>query len=581
MKVLLMHPEDRLLQRDAPDKWDLIVDFGRAPISTYNEWSRRAGCPVMSLYDFGREVEDLFQTRNLLQLGMGRLLDRSGIDWWDILSLEIAPQFQQLMLVHRLANDLPQSCELYTTRPFPMATALRRLCHGALINLESGVGSALRSVRHYSDALSNLNAAQVVQVLQDKFDPEHEFRRRLAPREGGSGKPVVLLPSAYIGVSRVAVSYAALLPEVQFLLACARANGELQSLPANVRMVSLDSYFASASESETADLSNTWSVLKESLIRTSGEFECANAVGVLGRIPSLISWGIALRDAWSRVFEREDIAGCLCADDSNPYSRIPLILAKQSKIPALACHHGAMDAWMAVKTRHADFYLAKGEMERDYLVRTCRVPPQQIILGAPAAANPSLIEVPYSRSSRPWLVFFTEAYHTAAWRSEEVYGELLPRLAALARACGLELVFKLHPFESVEAHRRMLRRLLPKSEAARIHVIAGAPSAELWDKMRFALTGQSTVAVECTARNIPVFLCAWLRDSYTGYVQQYARFGIGQILDSAEQFADIPGLLELQSTTSPVTSKLRQVMNPETLRELLCGNSVVPLAAQG
>jgi len=99
--------------------------------------------------------------------------------------------------------------------------------------------------------------------------------------------------------------------------------------------------------------------------------------------------------------------------------------------------------------------------------------------------------------------------------------------------------------------------------------------------MRFALTGQSTVAVECTARNIPVFLCAWLRDSYTGYVQQYARFGIGQILDSAEQFADIPGLLELQSTTSPVTSKLRQVMNPETLRELLCGNSVVPLAAQG
>lgn len=581
MKVLLMHPEDRLPQRVASAKWDLVVDFGRAPVSTYNEWSRQAGCPVISLYDFGREVEDLYQTRNLLQLAMGRLLDRSGIDWWDILSLEIAPQLQQFMLVRRLANDLAPNCELYTTRPFPLARALQMLCHGTLINLKNGLGSALRRVRHYSEAFSNLNAAQVVQVLQDKFDPKHELRRRFAPHERGSGKPVVLLPSAYIGVSRVAITYAALLPDVQFLLACARSNGVLQSLPANVRMVSLDSYFASANESETADLLNTWSVLKESLIRTSGEFECADAVGVLGRIPSLIGWGIALRNAWSRVFEREDIAGCLCADDSNPYSRIPLILAKQNKIPALACHHGAMDAWMAVKTRHADFYLAKGEMERDYLVRTCRVPMQQIILGAPAAANPTSIDIPYRPSSRPWLVFFTEAYHTAAWRSDEVYRELLPRLSSLARACELELVFKLHPFESAEAHRRMLRRLLPKSEAARIHVIAGAPSAELWDKTRFALTGQSTVALECTDRGIPVFLCAWLRDSYTGYVQQYARFGIGQILDSAEQIADIPNLLESQPIVGPVKNKLRQAMNPETLRELLCGDSVLPLAAQG
>jgi hypothetical protein len=580
MKVLLMNPEDRLPQRDAPGKWDLVVDFGRAPVSTYNEWSRKAGCRVVSLYDFGREVEDLYQTRNLLQLGMGRLLDR-GIDWWDILSLEIAPQLHQLMLAHRLAKDLASNCELHTTRPFPLATALQRLCGSALINLETGIDSARRSVRHYSEALSNLNATQVVQVLQDKFDPQHELRRRFAPHEHGSGKPVVLLPSAYVGVSRIAVSYATLLPDMQFLLACARGNGELKSLPSNVRMVSLDSYFSGADESQTADLLNDWIALRESLIGASGEFECADAVGILGRIPSLIGWGIALRNAWSRVLDTEDIVGCLCADDSNPYSRIPLILAKQNEVPALACHHGAMDAWMAVKTRHADVYLAKGDMERDYLVRTCRVPPQQIILGAPVATNPSSIEGPDSRSDRPWLVFFTEAYHTAAWRSDEVYRELLPSLSALARTCGLELVFKLHPFESVEAHRRLLRRLLPKSEAAQIHVIAGALSAELWDKTRIALTGQSTIAMDCTARGIPVFLCAWLRDSYTGYVQQYARFGIGQILDSAEQIADIPRLLESQPSSSPAKNKLRETMNPETLRELLCGNSVVPVAAQG
>ncbi len=580
MKVLLLHPEDQLSRRGTPAKWDLVVDFARAPRSTYDGWGRQAGCRVVSLYDFALEVDDLYHTRSLLQLGMGRLLDRWGIDWWDILSLEIAAQLQQLMLVHRLAEDLPRNCELYSSRSFALATALQRLCSGPLINLKSGAGPVLRGLRHYAEAFAKLNATQVVQVLHDKLDPKHELRRRFARRANGSGYPVVLLPSAYVSVSRVAVSYAALLPDTRFLLVCARGNGELESLPPNVRMASLDSYFGGVDEPQTAELLRCWSVLKDRLICAAGEFQSAEAVGVLGQMPALIGWGMALRTAWGRVFESENIIGCLCADDSNPYTRIPLILAKRNQVPALACHHGALDAWMAIKKPHADFYLAKGEMERDYLVRICRVAPQQIILGAPPTPNTSSIEPHERQSDRPWLVFFTEPYHAAGWRTGEVFRELLPRLTALARACGLELVFKLHPFESVEAHRRLLRRHLPKSEAARIRILAGVPSAELWRNTRFAMTGQSTVAVECTTRGIPVFLCAWLRDSYTGYVGQYARFGIGRILDSVDQIADIPRLLELPSPALPAKNKLRQTMDPEMLRDL-CGTSVFPVAAQG
>ena len=580
MKVLLLHPEDHLPRHAASGHWDLVVDFGRAPASVYEQWSHQAGCPVMSLYDLAREVEGLYQTRELLQLGMGRLLDRMGIDWWDVLSLEIAAQMQQLMLVHRLANQLKSKCQLHTTRPFALATALQRLCQGPLTTLESGAGPVLRRIRHYSEAFSKLNTAQVVQVLHDKFDSKHVLRRRFASRERASGKPVVLLPTAYISVSRMATAYAGLLPDIEFLLVCARSSGELKVLPSNVRMVSLDSYFTATDESETSELLATWTTLRKRLVRTAGEFESADAVGVLDRIPALIRWGMALRGAWGRVFESENIVGCLCADDSNSYTRVPLILAGKNRVPALACHHGAMDAWMAVKTQYADFYLAKSEMERDYLVRTCRVAPQQIILGA-AASNAPSIETPKDSPERPWLVFFTEAYHTAGWRTDEVYRELLPALSALANARGLALVFKLHPFESVEAHRRLLRRLLPKAEAARIQVIAGPPSDELWRKTRFALTGQSTVVLECTARGIPVFLCAWLRDSYSGYVEQYARFGMGRILRSAEQITDIPRLSELRFATHPAKNKLRTAMDPETLRDLLCGETVLPLAAQG
>jgi hypothetical protein len=491
---------------------------------------------------------------------MGTLLDESGIDWWDILSLEIASDLQQIVLLHRLARDLPPDCELYASRPFALATALQRLCGGRMTSLESRAGSVFRSLRHYSEAFSKLDTAQVVQVVQDKFDAKHSLRRRLATRKQSSSDPVVLLPSAYIGVSRVAVSYAAMLPELQFLLVNARASSELQTLPGNVRMVSLDSYFGSADDSEIKQLLGKWRALQERLVLAAVEFESADAAGLLGRMPNLIRWAMAIRTAWSRVFELENIAGCLSADDSNPYSRIPLLLAKMKDVPALACHHGSLDAWMAVKSRHADFYLVKGEMERDYLVRTCRVAPQQIILGAPAISNISPIEVTDARADRPWLVFFTEAYAAAAWRSDEVYRELLPELRGLAQQSGLELVFKLHPFESVEGHRRLLRRLLPKAEAEGVRIIAGPASEELWRKTQFALTGQSTVAMDCAIRGVPVFLCAWLRDSLTGYVQQYTRFGIGQVLESAAQIVDIPRFLESQSTPRAVKNKLRQTM---------------------
>jgi hypothetical protein len=581
MKVLLLHPEDRLSRRETPGRWDLVVDFGRAPVSIYQQWSGQFGCRVISLYDFAVEVDDLHQTREILQLGMGRMVDQLGIDWWDILSLHLVSDLQQIILLGCLANELPTNCELYCTRPFSLATALQKLCGGTLVNLEPGPGSALRRFRHYSTAFSNLNAAQIVQILQDKLDPQHTIRRRLAPRKRSLGDPVVLLPSAYISVSRMAVAYAASLPDIKFLLVNTRGRDQAETMPENVRMVSLDSYFTATHAPQTAELLEAWRGLRSRLVSASIEFASANAAGLLDRIPELIRWGMALREAWSRVFETENIVGCLCADDSNPTTRIPMILAKMNHLPALACHHGALDMWMAIKTPHADFYLAKGEMEKDYMVRACQVPARQIIIGAPPVSPVPSIEGPYSASDRPWLVFFSEAYHSAAWRSDEVYGELLPRLSSLAQVCGLQLVFKLHPFESVEAHRRMLRRHLSKSEAAQIRVIAGAPSPELWRNTRFALTGQSTVAIDCTLRGIPVFLCAWLRDAFTGYVRQYARFGIGQILDSAEQIADIPRLLDSPSTALSAKNKLRQTISPEMLRELLCGTSILPVAAQG
>ena len=239
--------------------------------------------------------------------------------------------------------------------------------------------------------------------------------------------------------------------------------------------------------------------------------------------------------------DAENITACLTADDGNPYTRLPLILARMRGIPALACHHGALDYAMAIKTNYADFYLAKTEMERDYLLNVCRLAPESVVLldSNPEKSRPEMD----GRRDRGWMVFFTEN-SLPPWRGEEVYRELMPELASLSRSLGLKLVFKLHPFENKKNYQRWIKRFLPGSAQNGVSVITGPPSAELWRSVRFALTVQSTTALECHSRGIPVFLCRWLREPNCAYLDQYARFGVGHVLESPAQIAEIPRLLK-------------------------------------
>jgi hypothetical protein len=570
MKVLLLHSEDEFSASSLSKDFDLIVDFARAPRSTYGSWSLQSGCPAISLYDFADEVEDLYATKRLLQAGMELMVDHSGIDWWDLISLMIVPGLQNAILLSRLANYLGADCELHASRSFPLALGLQHLVKTKL-EVPKSLHPALRKVQHYFEVFSELDIRQLCQVAQDKFDAEHKLRRRVANRSLGSNTPVFLLPSAYLNVSRTAVSTAESLPDQDFLLVCARASGKLRSLPKNVRMTSLDSYFAPADKGEINRLMNGWEVLKRQLISSSKEFELAGVIGAFCRMPSLLRWALALRTAWARVFEMENIAGCLCADDTNPYSRIPLILAKKQAIPSVALHHGALDLYMAVKKQHSDFYLAKSAMEHDYLLRRCRVEPERLVGPTPTVlSEPTTTREMETQPAKNWLVFFTEPYEAGSWRVTEVYRELLPRLVETALECRLELVFKLHPFESFKGHMRILQKHLSREQVLQIKVIAGSPNPELWRNTRAALTVESTTALECAALGIPVFFCAWLRHYHGAYLEQYSRFGFGHVLESTEQLANVAQLLRSHSA-APIVRESSMSVEPQLLRELLTG----------
>jgi len=287
---------------------------------------------------------------------------------------------------------------------------------------------------------------------------------------------------------------------------------------------------------------------------------------ILKKGPRWLRWGLAVRDAWVQVFETHSVVGCLSADDSNPYTRIPLLLAKQRKIPAVACHHGALDYRMAYKNPRFSNYLAKGEMERDYLERTCGVDASLIRTGA---ALPPLENASVWSEHAPWVTFFTEPHETDFWRVEAIYREVLPRLCAVARRSGKTVVLKLHPFESARQRRRLVARTLSEADRKLVSVTDAPLSDEILQKTWCAVTVESTVACECASVGIPAFFCGWLRHAYSGYVPQYVRFGVGRMLEFPDELLRIPDMLGAAMPGADIASGLVQAISPEALAEVL------------
>lgn len=567
MNVLLVHSEDTLPIRNTI-KWDLVVDLGRAPEFVYKAWSKQAGCSVVSIFDYADGAEDLYRIRDFRQSGMDILVDRYGIDWWDVLSVMLVSDLQRYLRVEHLAKQLRADIKFYATRADSHSEMLGAITGRDVETLDNSV-RVFRTGGRYWQVATNLEFSKLTQAMWDKFDSRHILRRRISVTPRLPRGPVVLLPSAYVNVSRTAVSYARLLPERSFLLVCARKNARLPLLPHNVTQISLDSYFDGSNTIANESFVQLSEKFQRILYRNSGDFHAVCRTGIIGRFADFLPWGFAIRDAWMKVFDRANVAACLSADEANPYTRIPLVLARSHSLPALSCHHGALDYNMTWKSTCADFYLAKEDMEKDYLEKVCQVSPHQTAMaGFPKEISLTAEE---SNNAKSWLVFFAEPFETAGWRTEEVYRELLPYLFRLAIRLESRLVVKLHPFQSAKEFRRMLKKLAPHIFDQTI-ILSGKPEGKIWRQIRIGITCQSSVALECKKRGIPVFLCGWLKDPYSGYQAQFAKFGVGQVIEHPELIAEIPEMLKNSNFASPEKLNGQENADIAKLKELLSGN---------
>lgn len=571
MKILLIHSEDDAESGPwAKVSWDRIVDLGLGGVNTYARWQRQFRCPVATLDSLRQGFDDFRRVRDLLDLGCGRLIDEHGLDWWEIMSLLVHGELETLILLQRFVTTLGAGDEICVSRPGLHASLLQCLRVGRVNVFPLRRGDDKNGLGHYFRVSNKLSARQIVDVFWDKYDAGYQLRGRLARRRAPSRKPVVLLPTAYVNVSRTGIAYAKTFPNEHFFLVTTRQSGWTENLPQNVAGAWLSSYASVRDRShENADLENRWrSLLRE--LGGVGDFEILDRLGYLDSFPKRFRRGLEVRDAWRNVLDTEPVRGVLCADDSNPYTRIPLLLARARGLPNVACHHGALDGRYVFKHSYGDVILAKGKMEQDYLVRKCGVPRERVEIGAPALPEHWERSGQLDRTDfRPYVLFLSEAYDVSGGRLEEFYRDILPPLANLALATGRELIVKLHPAESRNERTATLARVLSAEQRAVARIVSGPLTEDLLAKTWFGITILSTVAMECAVRGIPCFLCKWLEFWPYAYIEQFIRFGVGIGLNDPNEIEKIPQYLQQHVAGENVMSDCWQPAAAGRLRELL------------
>ena len=524
-----------------------------------------------------RAASQIGQVRELLQLGLGRLVDAEGLDWWELTAILVHQPLESLVLLKKFADDLAPGAEVFVTRDGFEARALRLLLGARLQVISSAAAESRKGFRHYLDRLRRLPNAQILEILGDKYDTGYRVRRRFHGRPRRRAKPVVLLPSSYVNVSLLGTGYARLLPEIDFLLVCTRRSGRLRELPGNVEQAWLAAYAAETGERERRDILDRWARVRKEIV-AAPELAMLARLGFMDDFPRRFGDGLAIRNAWRRVLEGEPVEAVLCGDDTNPYTHIPLLLARKRGLPTIACHHGALDGRYLFKTSHADVILAKGRMERDYLVETCGLNPAEVEVGAPAVPA-YLGEAPAQKSE--CIVFFSEPYEMAAGRTEEIYRDVLPGLAALAARSGKKLVVKLHPSENLRDRQKLTEKVLTREKMGAIEWITGRLTAELLQRAWFGVTAQSSAAMDCVVHGVPCFFCEWLDLWPYGYVAQYRKFGVGIGLSAPEEIARIPEMLAASGSMRKAASDCWQVMTPQRFKELLQGRTTASAAHTG
>ena len=575
MRILFLHPEDAPWQGEwGGQRWDLIVDLGFASPHRYDEWSRRVGSRVLSIFQSTGDTDGFRWVNRVFECGRGRLLDSMGIDWWEVLAMESYHDLRILYLFHQLRREITGAdVEYFGTRPHLFTKFVEQIVKKPVHNYQDARRGPISRVAQMLRSARKFRPEQIAEISFDKWDPAYGLRRRVTKHKRARlADSAVLLPSAYFHVTRSALAYAGHLPNRRFLLATTRRSALPDQLPVNVTAAPLSAYVRPLHnvKAESAELQVAWDTFRRTMSEVE-EFRQGAEAGLWDYFPAHLQQGLHLREAWKQLLELEPITGVLCGDDLNYHTRLPLMLAHRGDRNAVYCSHGALDGGFLFKMPFADSFLVKGEMEKNYLQSACAISPEKILVGAPARSTGA----GWADQKAGALVFFSQPYEVEGGRAEEIYRELLPLLSTAADRSGHKLTIKLHPFESRQARKALAASILPADACKRIEITSDISPDTVMTRAWCGVTVDSSIAVECTLRRIPCFLCGWLDFGGMGYLQQFARYGAGRVLASPVDIERIPETIADWRVDPAVIARLWQEVDSKQLDEILFGHHKV------
>ena len=224
MKILLVHPEDSPCTGPwVGEKWDLVIDLGKASATTRESWQERLDLPILTLESLRGENQHFVSFKKLLNLGRHQLVDELGLDWWDLINVRTFKPLEESLLLERLAEELSPTAELYATRPGWPASGIGLLLGRPV----RAFASALRPspFLHYVDVVKRFSLDQLAQIFLDKYDPRYRWRSKVVLATWSERTAGAFAERVHENVSRMAVTYAGMLPEQTFLVVATRRSG--------------------------------------------------------------------------------------------------------------------------------------------------------------------------------------------------------------------------------------------------------------------------------------------------------------------------------------------------------------------
>ena len=214
---------------------------------------------------------------------------------------------------------------------------------------------------------------------------------------------------------------------------------------------------------------------------------------------------------------------------NNGHEQYGLLIAKEKKIPTLLLQHGVFGDYYQFEDNTVDYYIARGEFWRDFLIKTARI--RTLIINP--AAHKKVVNINSVEIKKPFVVYFS-LFHPSIEKKNRFCEERDSQLLSIAHAVNDadgKLIIRFHPRDLITIHQQYIKKLY-KANKINIDVQFSHKEniSELVKGASAAIMYFSTVFMDCLSLDVPIISYDWLNFPHKKHIEGYGIFNFAKNL---------------------------------------------------